>query len=275
MVTVEIHVGKQDRAIVMISKLDEISLQPVNILCFKWGKRYPANFVNILFNSVRRHLSRPFLFHCCTEDAEGLDPEIMIIPFPENPGLKRGWPDIFVKLLVFKDGFGGLSGPTLFLDLDVAILADIDVFFEYQPGDFCIIHDWSSWQRRLLRTRPRIGNSSIFRFEAGASNYIYECFIQHLDVVEDLSRFNTEQAFMTYAVGEQIHFWPEEWAVSFKEFCKPTFPLNHFIAPKPPENCRILVFHGKPDPDEAISGFLGRRPHHRILPAPWLEDYWK
>ena len=56
--------------------------------------------------------------------------------------------------------------------------------------------------------------------------------------------------------------------------CRPAFPLNLFRAPQLPEGCRILVFHGRPDPDEAIHGYRGRKLHHRTLPAPWIADYW-
>jgi hypothetical protein len=99
--------------------------QLVNILCIKWGTRYPAPYVNFLYAGVRRHLKRPFRFVCCTDDARGLTAGIDPIPFPANPGIKRGWPDVLVKLMVTQDGFGNLRGPTLFLDLDVAIMADI------------------------------------------------------------------------------------------------------------------------------------------------------
>ena len=34
--------------------------EPVNILCIKWGTRYPAAYVNFLYAGVRRHLRRPF-----------------------------------------------------------------------------------------------------------------------------------------------------------------------------------------------------------------------
>ena len=246
----------------------------VNILCIKWGTRYGPDYVNILYRSVTRHLKRPFLFNCCTENTTGLNPKIRIIPFPPNPGLTREWPDVLVKLMVTKDGFGDLRGPTLFLDLDVAIMDDIDCFFDYRPGKNCIIHNWVKARKELLSQRPHIGNSSIFRFEAGASNYIYETFALEMHRAEDLTIFNTEQAFMTYAMKE-VHWWPDEWARSYKRHCRPFFPFNLIATPKPPKGCRILVFHGRPDPDEAIRGFRGTKIHHHMQPAPWIADHWK
>lgn len=247
--------------------------EPVNVLCLKWGTRYPASYVNILYRAVSRHLKRPFLFHCCTDDASGLDAGIRVIPFPENPGVKRGWPDILVKLVVTRDGFGDLKGPTLFLDLDIVVMDDLDCFFDYKPGEYCIIHNWVNWRKALLGRRPSVGNSSVFRFDAGRSNTVYETFLREMSRAEDRQQFNTEQAFLTYAMGK-VNWWPDEWVRSYKWNCRPAFPLNLMVAPKAPPGCRILVFHGRPDPDEAIRGYHGRKPHHHVRPAPWLAEYW-
>jgi hypothetical protein len=53
------------------------------------------------------------------------------------------------------------------------------------------------------------------------------------------------------------------------------FPLNLFLPPVLPKDTRILVFHGKPDPDEALQGYPSKKIHYRTLPAPWLADYWR
>ncbi len=250
------------------------SRSPVNVVCVKWGDRYGAHYVNALHNGVLKHLKRPFIFHCCTDDASGLQQDIHIIPFPDNPGIQRGWPDVLVKLMLTRDGFGNLQGPTLFLDLDVLIIDDIDCFFDYKPGEYCIIHNWVSRRKALLGRRPAVGNSSVFRFDAGSSHEIHTTFLREMAQAEDRSIFNTEQAFLTHAMGK-VNWWPEEWVRSYKWNCRPMFPLNFLRTPKLPHGCRILVFHGRPDPDEALRGYRGRKPHHHMLPAPWIADYWQ
>lgn len=248
--------------------------ETVNVLCLKWGTRYGADYVNILRRAVARHLLRPHRFYCCTDDARGLDPEVGVIPFPENPGVRRGWPDILVKLVLLREGFGGLVGATLFLDLDVVITGPLDPLFDYQPGRFCIIHNWVHWRKKLLGRRPHVGNSSVFRFEAGQYHYAYETLLREMARAEDKAQFNTEQAFLTYAVGDVV-WWPEAWVRSYKWDCRPWFPLNWLVTPSLPQDCRILVFHGRPDPDEAIRGFRGRKPHHFMRPAAWIGDHWR
>jgi hypothetical protein len=249
--------------------------EPVNIICMKWGTRYPAHYVNVLFRSIGRHLSRPFRFVCLTDDSDGLLDGIETAPFPENPGVKRSkWPNVFLKLVMTRDGFLDLAGPTLFLDLDLVVLDDIDEFFKYRPGKNCIIHNWSERRKRIFRPRPEIGNSSIFRFEAGRSQYIYETFLREIDRAEDRSIFVTEQHFLTYAMKER-YWWPESWVRSFKFDCRPVFPLNLVKAPAKPKGAKFLVFHGQPDPHDAVEGFRGKRLHHRVKPIPWVADHWK
>lgn len=248
--------------------------EPVNILCLKWGTRYPAEYANKLYRGVARNLKRPFRFFCCTDNVEGLDSTIETIPFPDNPGVKRGWPDILVKLVLTRNGFGDLKGPTLFLDLDIVIMGSMEPFFDYEPGRFCIIHNWVNRRKQLLGRRPHVGNSSVFRFNAGAeSDYIYQTFLKEIHRAEDRCQFNTEQAFLTYAAKDVV-WWPDEWVRSFKWNCRPLFPLNLLSAPRQPKDCRILVFHGKPDPEEAIVGYRGKKIHHRTLPAPWITKNW-
>lgn len=85
-------------------------------------------------------------------------------------------------------------------------MGNIDSFFDYQPEKNCIIHNWIEWHKTLFRTRPHIGNSSVFRFEAGKSQYIYDNFINHFEAANNSKLFPTEQAFLTHAMRE-VCWW--------------------------------------------------------------------
>lgn len=254
---------------------------PVNILCLKWGTRYPAAFTNILYASVKRHLHRPFRFVCVTDDATGLDTNIEACPFPENPDPKVfvKWPGIFVKLCLFHKGLADLRGTTLFFDVDVVIQDDLDCFLDYEPGKFCIIHNWVQRRKYLFRRRPDIGNSSLFRFEAGSdeAEAVYQCFLAETEHAVDRKRFRTEQAFMTYAMrqvtGQLPRWWPEDWVKSFKRTCVYPLPFNLFLTPRKPTT-KVLVFHGDPDPDVAAQGFHAPKLHNSVRPCPWVLDDW-
>ena len=258
-------------------------MNSVNILTLKWGTLYSPEYVNRVYRGVKAHLHRPFRFVCVTDDPTGLAEGIDAQPFPAMPKEMhfnekfRSWPNIFVKLLVFEKGFAGLGGPTLFLDIDQIVTGDLDRFFDYRPGEFCIIRNWVEGRKRLFRRVPFCGNSSCFRFDAGEkSDYIYRTFLSEADQAMTKALYTTEQAYMTHAVGfDKINFWPENFVRSFKRSCMWPWPLNHFLTPRFNPDTGILCFHGKPSPEQAIAGYRGRHLNTWTKPCPWVKELWE
>ena len=258
--------------------------EPVNILTLKWGTMYSAEYVNRIYRGVKRNLHRPFRFVCVTDDPTGLVEGVEAVAFPEKPDWLHpnarypGWPCIYVKLLVFREGFAGLAGPTLFLDIDQIITGDLDCFFDYRPGAFCIIHNWVALRKRLFRKAPFCGNSSCFRFDAGEkSHYVFEKFRREADVAMDPTVYGTEQEYLTHAVGfDKVNFWPENFVRSFKRTCTWPWPLNHFLVPRMKKDTHILCFHGFPTPAQAIAGFRGSKHIDGwTRPCPWIKELWE
>ena len=259
----------------------------VNVLCMKWGKKnYPAFYVNRLYAGVKAHLRRPFRFVCMTDDPTGVRPEVECVEFPPDPDVKgRKWPNVHAKLLVFRKGFANLEGPTLFLDIDLIVLNGLDRFFDYRPGDFCIIYNWIEWRKRFFRRRPDVGNSSCFRFDAGtdAAHRVYEAFLRDKeDPALDAFFRRGSQKYQTRAMREagRVSWWPEAWVCSFKRQCIPPWPFNLLFAPRRPKTASIIAFHGSPDIPETITGFRehkGRKVpmHLSCRPAPWVKPLWE
>jgi hypothetical protein len=240
----------------------------MNLICMKWGEKYGPHYVNRLRSMVARHLPFPHRFVCFTDDAKGLDPGIEVFPLPEvelPDGLpERGWR----KLGTFHAGLAGLEGPTLFLDLDLVIVGDLTPFFEV-PGEFLIIRDYKPFRRDRY-----VGNSSVYRFEAGAWPGIIEEFQTHFESIR--RRFRNEQEYLSHYVhsrGKLTH-WPEAWCRSFKRDCMWKGPLGWFRVPRIPEGARIIVFHGHPHPDEAIEGRSGSW-KRALRPTPWVAEHWR
>ena len=238
----------------------------MNVICMKWGRKYGPEYVNRLYGMVSRNLAGDFRFVCFTDRSEGIRPEVDIQALPEidiPKGLpERGWR----KLTVFAKGLGGLSGPALFLDLDVVIVDRIDCFFEYD-AEFAIIHD-------KLHASRQMGNSSVFRFEIGCFSKILERF--KLNFPEIRRNFRHEQAYLTQEVRElgKLQFWPDRWCPSFKYHCIPRWPISWIKYPEIPDGSKIIVFHGKPNPSEASVGNSGKW-WRFIRPASWIREDWR
>ena len=166
----------------------------------------------------------------------------------------------------------GLEGDCLFLDLDLLVLDGIDCFFDHLPGRRCIIHNWKQ-SHLVFRRRPDVGNSSVFRWRAGTTQFVVDGFLADRDAILARYGFRAPQRYLTVGIGEKA-WWPEAWVRSFKRHSTWPFPLNLALAPRLPGNARILVFHGRPDPDQALRGYRQGRLHRRTRPAPWIAGHW-
>jgi hypothetical protein len=222
----------------------------VNIICMKWGDKYGAEYVNKLYAMVKRNITIPFQFVCFTENSEGINPDVAIYPLP-SLGLpedipERGW----LKLATFKKPLEDLTGTALFLDLDVVIVDNIDAFFEFD-AEFALCFD----QKKKAQF---IGNSSVYRFEIGKHSEVLEFFNENFDFIKKQHR--NEQAYLSYQMNAKkaLKFWPKEWTPSFKYHCIPSFPQNFWRSPYVPDGAKIILFHGKPEPYEAVKGTSGK-----------------
>jgi hypothetical protein len=239
-------------------------VEQVNVLCMKWGTKYPADYVNRLHRMVAKHLAIPFRFVCLTDDASGLNEGIERFPIPEMPvdvsGPERGW----TKILTFSPELYDLQGQTLFLDLDLLVVDNIDALFT-AAGEVLIIKDWLK--------RDGTGNSSVYRFEIGKHPDVLQEFIERWPEVK--KDFRNEQEFISAVLLRKgaLAYWPETWCRSFKRHCMHPFPKSLFKEPQVPAGAKIVVFHGHPHPDEAVRGESGKW-YRFMRPATWIQDYW-
>ncbi len=246
-------------------------MNPVNVVCIRWGNKYGADYVNRLYAMVARHLHRPFRFVCLSDERSGIDPVIEVLPIPQTGvpdldqrtpwTLQHGW----LKLALFAAPLHDLSGPTLFLDLDLVIVDRIDEFF-LGAGAFKVIREWDK--------RDGTGNTSVFRFEAGQHAELLARF--GAGPATALKQVRNEQEYVSQHFRERglIEYWPPEWCVSFKRHCLPT-PLWSWLVPAHiPADARIVIFHGKPNPPDAIAG-IGGKWYRRIRRSAWVAEHWR
>lgn len=246
---------------------------PWNVLTFKWGTRYSADYVNRLRRAVRRQLSHPHRFICFTDDPTGISEDVETLPLPAidlpMPAAVTGWR----KLSLFRDDLPA-EGLGLFLDLDLVITGPLDDFFRFgDPTDIPIIHNWVQPHKKIFRRDPMIGNSSVFRFAINACRFVWDQFHREKDWA--LASFRPPQSYLTHCIRPHMKFWPADWVCSFKRHCRPPFPLNLFVPPRLPPRARIVAFHGRPNPHEAIDGYRNGRLHHRTIPAAWIREHWR
>lgn len=213
----------------------------VHFVCLKAGKAFGAEYVNILRDMVMRNLpaGTPGRFVCLTDDPEGLDAGVEILPLPED--LEKWWG----KLYLFKRGLFPDGARVMFMDLDTVIVGSIGKLLEYK-GEFATLNDFyqpdrvgpavmlwragdytaSIWDEWVAEGKPRHPMGDLW-------------WIGQLDQGRFAKRADKLQAL-----------FPGMF-VSFKAHCQPY----------PPTSAKVVCFHGYPRPHET-----GEK---------WVADVWK
>jgi hypothetical protein len=208
------------------------------IVCIKWGIKYGPEYVNRLYSMVSRHTTAPHRFLCLTDNPAGITPGIETAPLTEHH--LTGW---WHKLTLFKSDPYGITGPLLFLDLDVVITGSLDDLLFYAPA-LTICQDFLTGGY----------NSSVFLLWAGSRTEVWDEFARAPTLV--CSRFAGDQDWITRVIrsrhsGGGAELWPSAWVKSYRVDLK---------GGPPPPDCCIVVFHGRPKPHDC---------------GGWVRDHWR
>ncbi len=229
-----------------------------NIVCLKWGDKYPSHYVNVLYNMCKRHTNSNFNFFCLTDNPNGLNQFIIDKPLPKMP--IQGW---WMKPFVFSRD-NNFKGDVLFLDLDLIIHNNFDKLWTYSPHDFCIIRDFT----RKLNPKWQKYNSSVFRFNAKNYYWIWEDFVKNHQRI--ITKNHGDQDYLYSILQGKASTWPDNWIQSYKwemrnrDEVRSINGKRNFVSIKDPyivqDNC-IAVFHGEPNPHD--------------VKDPWVIENWQ
>jgi hypothetical protein len=263
------------------------------IICINWGTKYGPPYINRLYAMVARNITPPFTFTCFTDSSEGVRPEVRCEPLPPlDAPLPAKSPGIWNKARLWSAELADLTGPVLFLDLDLLVTGSLDGFFEHGEEDDVIL------AVNPVRPLERLGQTSIYRFPVGKLLPLKQAF--EADPEGIAGRFRYEQRFVTRTAPGGIKFWPRRWVLLFRHDLIPVFPINFFRPPRLPKDARVVLFAGHLNPPEAIEGrwksgratktplqhfaalFTGKRRggirqhlSHYYLPADWVAEHWR
>lgn len=192
------------------------------IVCLKVGPAFSATYVNKLHSQVTKNVTLPHRFLCLTDDPTGVTADCV----PVSPWLPKWWG----KLTVFQKAPYGLSGKLLFIDLDTIIVDNIDELLTY-PSDLCMLQDF---------TKPERYGSGIFLLSIGSHIEVWDKFTPAV-MEQPQYRLGGDQLWIQHQVAH-TDTWPADWCVSYKLHAKTAVP----------NNAKVVCFHGKPRPHEAI-----------------------
>lgn len=203
----------------------------MNVVCVQvnnycgMGKAYAA----AMFNALRRNLSGNHRYLCMTDDPSTLPAGVEAIE-PE-PGLMGWWN----KVALFKPGKLP-EGQTLFFDLDLVPIGSLDGLAAYD-GPFAAMRDPFN--------KHRVG-SAIMSWDTRLQTHVWTRWEQAGKPQFDPHGDQAWIEGVTPKIDRFQDFLPGQ-IVSFKADC---VPLNGI-----PPGVRIICFHGRPRPHEAMAPF--------------------
>ena len=239
-----------------LKQASRVKNKDINILCVKHGVKYSAEYVNILYSMCKRHCSLDFNFYCLTDDAKGLDKNILVKMLPNN---LAGW---WSKMYMFSNKLD-IKGEILYMDLDVVIANNIDKLFTFADDNWAIIRDFLRNQNKTWQKY----NSSVIKFTSGDLDKMWQDFtIGQADIQR---RFRGDQDYIFYWAqkNKKATLFPDEWIQSWKweirssrqwadggKVGNRTFKTIENVVP--PKDCCITVFHGDPNPSNCKDPFV-------------------
>jgi len=204
----------------------------INVVSVRVGTKYGPEYVHRLHDGIVRHLGEEQAHYCLTDRPDEL-PE-GVEPILADPSLPGWW----AKVQLFDaDTMPWKTGAeVLYMDLDVCVTGRL----EGLPHG--IIKDWN-WP---------CYNSSVMRWRHGDHRDIWDRFTT---AVIDRP---TESLVGLLPAG-QINGGDQEWISQVSAW--ETFPANWFVSYRdavawPPEGCKAVVFHGRPNPHEVTEGWV-------------------
>ncbi len=227
----------------------------LNFACVYYGDKYTFPYVRNLHSMVERNLTIPHRFICFTDNTvihrrkEFKNTNIEFKPFKRHDF--NGW---FNKLQLFSP-HSQLEGDTLYMDLDVVIMKNIDSFATIgESKNFVGMNDFN----------PTTGlfNSSIMRF----NNQYHSKLIwdEYMKRRSEFGKMHGEQKIISALIKkhEDTISFPNEWTQSYKWFDRQgkRYHVEKMTYEKDP-NAKVCVFHGNPNPAESTQ--------------EWVKELWK
>lgn len=220
-------------------------MTPLGFVTWKWRSDRPyrsvftAANVNTLFSMIARNYSAPHRFFCVTDDAEGIDPGVIVVPdwkdFAHLPSPSGGRnPSCYRRLRAFAPDIAQTFGPRFVtMDLDTVITGDLRPIVD-RPEDFVIWGD----------TNPKTYyNGSLMLMTAGARAKVWTDFDPSASprAAYQAGHHGSDQGWISHCLGPHEQKWST--ADGVYSYRNHLYDLNAL-----PENARVVSFHGQFDP---------------------------
>jgi len=180
----------------------------LNIYTFKWGQKYGSEYVNRLFNSLKKYCQTDFIFHCITDDYCNIYEDVKIIDynvFEHTPLFTLEKIELMHKIN---------NENNLILDLDILIHNDITDLCTRQISKptFIWTHWTPEWHWKILVPQKTacFVNSSFVRWSGNAAKFLWEYYIENREMLDKEYQSCDKYLFYEHHLkGNKIDFWKD------------------------------------------------------------------
>jgi hypothetical protein len=255
-------------------------LDRINVVCYKWGTRYDALDVNVLYASMKRNISVPMRFFCITDDASGLRSEIEAVPIIRESMVGNG-----AKLYTFSEGALGLGSDEYLvcIDLDMVVVDSLDFLLERPEKQYIVA------QHRNPKSISR-AHTAVYRVKVGSHREFWDKYIENPAAAaarfpgrKDVNAFSDQKWMEDLYRGRDFDFFPFNKVILFRRDCEaraPSFRLGEKAgrwlslamfgeARLPGEGEAIVSFAGLTKPRDVIDHY-----HLHLRRAPFVQQFW-
>lgn len=239
----------------------------ITVLTFKWkpfsGYRstYTAEHVNIFARMIRRNYRGPCRIVCVTDDAEGIDREMIeVVPLwndhaalrsPHDANGPRRNPSCYRRLKMFaRDAGSWLGERVMALDLDIVVTGDLTPLF-HRPEPIVLWGD----------TNPQTYyNGGMILFNPGWFPELWEDFDPIISPAwaRRLGQFGSDQAWISARLGPgRARFTRADGVLSYRNEAR---QYGRHL----PSDVRLVSFHGQIDPW-----------HNDAQKLPWVRENYR
>lgn len=225
---------------------------PIDCACVIYGQTYDWIYVERLYSMLTRHITPGIRLHVYTESTRPV-PAYMIKHELEDFGLlgpRRAW---WYKMQLFDNKHH--RGPLLYFDLDTVIVDNLDWIWNLPLTHFWTVKDF----KELWKPTHHGINSSIMWWNTGQFDKVWQQF-KSKPLNEIMRRYPGDQDYLTATIADrEIGFFDQDRIKSWRWQCKDggyDFHQRRHLTPGTgtayPKKTSVLVFHGRPKPDQIV-----------------------
>lgn len=247
----------------------------IHVVCTKWGNKYSWEYVNRLYDMVKRYLNADFKFYCQTDVSTGLYSNIEIIPFTDSklpysePQYERTSLWDRPKLNYFNPDFIEKNELKIALDLDLIIHNNMKPLLDLMDNKAITGRSW--WHNMNLEAKPqwkrRYGarnNGGFYMWYGEQTKPIWDDLLENYERIYFCFKGGSDN-FITTRHFDLFDFVPPSMYYSFNRGCEwPDDIGKHEIR----KDKIICVFNT--DPGDATNFDI----HEAILLYPEVAELW-